>query len=149
MDPRLTLWFCETSLTALIKESGGFHPIALGETLCCLVSKICCLSMCPSLLDLFLPFGQVGAGIYGGLESAIRSMQTILSVYGSDPPLCCLKVDMTNAFNECSRFSFLSHCRSNCPDILSWVEWCYCCAGEFQFGSHCINLLQVFSRETL
>ena len=26
--------------------------------------------------------------------------------------------------------------RSSCPDILSWVEWCYRCAGELQFGSH-------------
>ena len=62
--------------------------------------------------------------------------RTILSVCGSDPSLCCLKVDMTNAFNECSRFSFLACCRSSCPDILAWVEWGYCCAGELWFGPH-------------
>ena len=80
------------------------------------MSKVCCLSMCPSLPDLFLPFRQVGVLISGGLESAVHSMQTILSVCGYDPSLCCLKVDMTNAFNECSCFSFLARCRSSCPD---------------------------------
>ena len=50
--------------------------------------------------------------------------------------LCCLKLDMTNAFNECSRSNFLSRCHADLPELFAWVQWCYCCAGELRFGPH-------------
>ena len=68
----------------------------------------------------------------------MHSLHTVLSTIGSDPELCCLKVDMSNAFNECSHFSFLSCCKSDFPELFAWVQWCYCCAGELHFGPHCI-----------
>ena len=120
----------------MAKKSGGFRPIAVGETLRRLVSKVCCFSVRSSLPDLLLPFGQVGVGIPGGLEAAIHSMRSILSMYGSDSSLCCLKLDMTNAFNECCRATFLSRCHSDLPELYAWVKWCYCCAGELRFGPH-------------
>ena len=110
--------------------------IAVGETLRRLVSKVPVHSPLPELL---LPFGQVGVGIPGGLEAAVHSLRTILSMHGSDSSLCCLKLDMTNAFNECSRTSFLSYFHSDLPELFAWVQWCYCCAGELHFGPHCIS----------
>ena len=135
LDSRLAPWFCGAPLTALAKRNGGFRPIAVGETLCRLVSKVCCLSVRSLLPDLLLPFGQVGVGISGGLEAAVHSMRSILSLYGSDSSLC-LKLDMTNAFNECSRSNFLSRCHADLPELFAWVQWCYCCAGELRFGPH-------------
>ena len=88
------------------------------------------------LPDLLLPFGQVGVGISGGLEAAVHPMRSILSLYGSDSSLCCLKLDMTNAFNECSRSNFLSRCHADLLELFAWVQWCYCCAGELRFGPH-------------
>ena len=108
LDSRLVPWFCGAPLTALVKKGGGFWPIAVGGTLRRLVSKVCCFSVYSSLPDLLLPFGQVGVGISGRLEASVHSLRTILSTLGSDSSLCCLKLDMTNAFNECSRTSFLS-----------------------------------------
>ena len=136
LDSRLAPWFCGAPLTALAKRNGGFRPIAVGETLRRLVSKVCCLSVRSLLPDLLLPFGQVGVGISGGLEAAVHSMRSILSLYGSDSSLCCLKLDMTNAFNECSRSNFLSHCHADLPELFAWVQWCYCCTGELRFGPH-------------
>ena len=49
----------------------------------------------------------------------------------------CL-TDMSNAFNECNRSSFLSRFKSVFPELFAWVEWCYCCSGELHFGPHCI-----------
>ena len=111
LDSRLAAWFCGAPLTALVKGSGAFHPIAVGETLRRLVSKVCCVSVRDSLPSLLLPHGQVGIDIRNGLEAAVHSLRTILATAGSNCELCCLKVAMTNAFNECSRDSFLSRCR--------------------------------------
>ena len=49
LDSHLVPWFCGAPLTALAKKGGGFRPIAVGETLYCLVSKVCCFSVCSSL----------------------------------------------------------------------------------------------------
>ena len=95
LDSRLAPWFCGAPLTALAKKGGSFRPIAVGETLRHLVSKVCCFSVRSSLSDLLLPFGQVGVGISGGLEASVHSLRTILSTLGSDSSLCCLKLDIT------------------------------------------------------
>ena len=117
-------------------DSGAFRPIAVGETLRHLVSKVCCVSACDSLPSSLLPHDQVGVGIRNGLEAAVHSLRTILATVGSNCELCCLKVDMTNAFNECSPDSFLSRCRFDLPELFSWVQWSYCCIGELRFGPH-------------
>ena len=67
---------------------------------------MCCFSVRLSLPDLLLLYGQVGVGISGGLEASVHSLHMILSMLGSDSSLCCLKLDMTNTFNDCSRSSF-------------------------------------------
>ena len=66
------------------------HPIAVGETLHRLVSKVCCFAIRPTLPDTFLPFGQVGVGVSGDLEAVVHSLRTILSTVGSNPDLCCI-----------------------------------------------------------
>ena len=119
LDSRVAPWFCGAPLTALIKPGGGFRPIAVGETLRCLVSKVCCFAIRPALPDTFLPFGQVGVGVSGGLEAAVHSLRTILLTVGFNPDLCCLKADMSNAFNKCSRSSFLSRCKLVFPELFA------------------------------
>ena len=81
LDSRLAPWFCGAAapLTALVKGSGAFRPIVVGETLRRLVSKVCCVSVRDSLPSLLLPHGQVGVGIRNGLEAAVHSLRTILA----------------------------------------------------------------------
>ena len=136
LDRRLSPWLCGAPLTALLKPSGGVRPIAVGETLRRLTSRLCCTAARPSLPNLFLPSGQVGVGINSGLEAAIHTLRLFLKRHGGDEDLCCLKLDMHNAFNECHRSAFLHRLRRDLPEIVAWVQWCYSSAAELHFGVH-------------
>ena len=50
----------------LLKKSGGFRPIAVGEVVRCLTSYVCYTAVKPHLPDIFWPKGQIGVDIKGG-----------------------------------------------------------------------------------
>ena len=75
-------------------------------------------------------------GVKSGLEAAVHTTRSFISSYSAEENFCCLKVDMTNAFNECSRQSFLHRLHKELRDLFSWTLWSYQCAGELRFGSH-------------
>ena len=79
VSPLLAPWLCGAPLTALFKKNGGVRPIAVGEVLHRLASRLCCHFIRPFLPDTFLPHGQVGVGIQGGLEGAIHTVRCALS----------------------------------------------------------------------
>ena len=85
-------------------------------------------------VGILLPHGQVGVGIPGGLEGAIHAVHHALSQWGGDESLALLKIDMKNAFNECSRTAFLSRVYKDFPEISRWVYWCYNQPAELRFG---------------
>ena len=60
---------CGAPFTVLLKKGGGIHPIAVGEVFQHLASYLCCFAVRPPLPGVFLPYGQVGMGILGGLGS--------------------------------------------------------------------------------
>ena len=70
-SPSLASWLCGAPLTAFLKKNGGVRPIVVGEILRRLSSRLCCQFACPFLSDFFLPYGQVGVGIPGGLETIL------------------------------------------------------------------------------
>jgi len=121
----LAPWLCDASLTALLKKGGRVRPIAVGEVLRRLASHLCCLAVCPSHPSDFLPYGQVGVGIPGGLEGAIRIVRRFISVHSTDDSFALLKVNMKNAFNECDRSAFFTRVTEDFPEISAWVKWCY------------------------
>ncbi len=49
---------------------------------------------------------------------------------------CLLKVDFSNAFNECKRVTFLNGIKENLPELFGWVQYCYATPSELQFGEH-------------
>ena len=130
IDPQVAPWLSGAPLTALIKKTGGYRTIAVGEVIRRLASKLCCAAVKPQLPDLFLPYGQVGVGIKGGLEAAVHCLRKFINDNGDRSDLCCLKLDMSNAFNNCSRSAFLSRVEREVPEIFSWVQWSYHSAGE-------------------
>jgi len=135
----LAPWLCGAPLTALLKKGGGFRPIAVGEVLRRLASRLCCLAVRPSLPGVFLPYGQVGVGIPGGLETAIHATRHYISQHASDSTFALLKIDMKNAFNECSRSAFFARIDDEFPEISAWVKWCYSQPAELRFGSRHIH----------
>ena len=132
--PVLAPWLCGAPLTALLKKNGGVRPIAVGEILRRLASRLCCQFARPYLSDFFLPYGQVGVGIPGGLEAAIHAVRHSLAELGNDESLALLKIDMKNAFNECNRSAFLDGVCKEFPEISPWVYWCYSQPAELRFG---------------
>ena len=128
-------WLCGAPLTALLKKGGGVRPIAVGEVIRCLANRLCCLAVRPSLPSVFIPYGQVGVGIPGGLETAIHVTRHYIYQHASDSSLALLKIDMKNAFNECSRTAFFERVAEDFPEISAWVKWCYSQPAELHFGS--------------
>jgi len=59
-----------------------------------------------------------------------------LSLHGDDDSLALLKVDVKNAFNECSRHAFFAHVLDDFPGISAWVKWCYSQPAELRFGKN-------------
>ena len=136
-NPLLAPWLCGAPLTALHKkDQRGFRPIAVGEVLRRLASKLCCLYIKGDLPQFFLPYGQLGVGTRGGLEAAIHATRLNIERFKDSPDMCLLKIDFQNAFNECSRQVILDQIASHFSELFAWTQWCYGCASELQFGPH-------------
>ena len=75
-------------------------------------------------------------GVPGGLEAAAHSLSHYISQHGSDPDVCCLKIEITNAFSNCDQASFLCRLHIVLPELYAWVVWCYCSESELRFGKH-------------
>lgn len=101
----------------LNKKNGGIRPIAVGDTIRRLTSRLCCSAIQAFLPEVFLPEGQVGVGIRGGLEAAIHATRLYIQEHELDEDLCLLKVDFTNAFNECDRNTFLQRLHRELPEL--------------------------------
>ena len=135
VDKRVAPWLSGAPLTALYKKAcGGVRPIAVGEILRRVISRVCCAAVKPRLPEIFLPYGQIGVGISGGLEAAIHSMSSFISSNVNDPTLCCLNVDMSNAFNNCHRECCLQRLHQELPELYGRVQRCYHTAGDLRFG---------------
>ena len=68
IDPRIGPWLSGAPLTALIKKTGGDHPIAVGDGFRRLARTICCAFIRNRLPDVFVPYGQVGVGLKGEVQ---------------------------------------------------------------------------------
>jgi len=72
---------------------------------------------------------------YQGLEAAVHVTHHYNTQHTSDSSLGLLKIDMKNAFNECSCSAFFNRIVDDFPEISAWVKWCYCQLDELRFGS--------------
>ena len=55
------------------------------------------------------------------MDAAIHTLQTFIEENSNNEDLCCVKVDMANAFNNCDRSSFLNRLQKEMPDLVPWV----------------------------
>ena len=61
-------------------NSSGFRPIAVGDTFRRLASRLCCSALHPKLLlDLLSPYGQLGLGAKGRLETIIHTTRHLIT----------------------------------------------------------------------
>ncbi len=50
--------------------------------------------------------------------------------------MCILKLDFSNAFNECNRNCIFDRVAKDLPEIYAWTQYCYHPAAELRFGSN-------------
>jgi hypothetical protein len=123
-------------LVPLLKKDGGIRPIAVGEVMRRLVSKIAARRLLPKAAKLLNPL-QLGVGTPNGTEGLIHGLNRILAS-ASDPSLVILAVDFKNAFNEVSRQDMVDQVAKEFPEILQWVNLTYACEALLFSGSDII-----------
>lgn len=132
--PSVMLALTTSPLVALAKEGGGLRPIAIGEVLRRLVSKLA-MARVRHEAQAYLEPHQVGVGTRGGGEAVVHAAQALVLAHGQDSTLALLKVDFRNAFNRIDRTTFFHEVRIRCPSISAWVEACYGGRNPLLFGA--------------
>ena len=122
-------------LVPLKKKDGGIRPIAIGEIIRRLFSKVACRSVIVSMKNYLSPL-QLGVRTPNGCEMIIHGLSACIEKCGANPNIAMLKIDFENAFNLVSRDAIFSRVRAICPSISAWVEYCYKKPGKLWFGGY-------------
>lgn len=120
----LAPWIAGAPLTVLSKRDGDIRPIAVGETLRCIVNS-CLMSRASSRAATFFHSLQIGIATKSGAETVVHSVRRLYDKFHNNPGYALLSVDLKNAFNLCSRKAFLQGINDRFPMLLPWTEYCY------------------------
>ena len=95
LDGRLPLqaasFIASAPLTALAKPEGGIRPIAVGEILRRLVSKVAMSQIVNDGVSYLNPL-QVGVASNGGIENAVFKLKDLVKRYGVDDSRCAISL---------------------------------------------------------
>ena len=127
--------FAGASLHALPKKHGGLRPIAVGETLRRLVSKLLCGAVRAEARRHLWPL-QLGVAVPNGAEAAVHVTRQWSDRNALDLDKVVLRVDFCNAFNTVCRGSLLREVRARFPGLACWADWCYSSPSTLRFGQH-------------
>ena len=105
--------FYGASLCALSKKDGGIRPIAVGNTLRRLATKVLIFPTTAEIREQVQPT-QLGVGTPAGCEAALRAVRHYMESTSS--PKVLLKIDLKNAFNSIRRDKILESVREHLPD---------------------------------
>ena len=111
-------WIAAARLIPLLKASGGIRPVAVGEVLRRLTSKVLQRSFSTRLTGALAPL-QLGVGVRGATEQIARKLRRILI---ANPGAFVLQIDLSNAFNSVDRSKVQEGLRSQLPELLPWFE---------------------------
>jgi hypothetical protein len=123
------------SLCALIKKDGGIRPIAIGNGLRRLTSKLACFQS-RNIVNSYLSPHQLGVATKLGCEAAIHTTRTCVIISGK----VLLKLDFKNAFNSVERDCILKEVQSHTPLLYPYLFYqCYRNPSTLFFGNHLIS----------
>jgi hypothetical protein len=130
--PELSVpWFVGAPLTAFAKNGGGVWPLAVGETLRRLTSKLGVSTVKDRAAMYFGPQDdpyvpvQLGVGVRGGAEIAVHLVRSVVEAHGGDDSFALRTFDFTNAFNKVSRQKILDIVQEKYPELHPYVKICY------------------------
>ena len=123
--------FYGATLCALQKKGGGVRPIAVGNTLRRLATKVGARPLSAALGNELQPV-QLGFSCKGGCEAAAHATRRYLKDCSHRRVL--LKIDMRNAFNCLRRDCFLSVARSRAAQLYRLLWQAYSTPSALFFG---------------
>ena len=103
----------------------ALRPIAVGETLRRLVSKIAMRS--PHVLEAInhLMPTQLGVGVPGAAETIPMALQNWVTSHAGDRGWLAMQVDLTNALNTIESLAILTEITARDPALCDWASFCY------------------------
>ena len=111
-------------LTPMHKEKGGIRPIACGDVLRRIVSKVCVAKSKDAIRTHFHPF-QFGIAVPGGAEVVVHAWRDSVAALKGVPNKVALKIDIDNAFNRVHRAAVLALVAEKFPQMYAFVWLCY------------------------
>ena len=114
--------FFGASLCALRKKDGGVRPIAIGNTLRRLISKVAVRGCAETCSNLLRP-NQLGFGVRLGAEAAVHATRSFIESHGDNTVV--LKIDFANAFNSIRRDKVLESANEHLPSLFKYVHSSY------------------------
>ena len=110
-------YLCGARLHAANKKDGGIRPIAIGNLLRRLVSKLAARGLASKSATRFAP-NQLGVGVRGGCETIIHAVRQLAEQaveQDQDEEDGVLQVDLINAFNQADRGTGLRETERHFP----------------------------------
>jgi len=92
------------TLLAIAKKQGGIRPIAVGYVWRRLAAKVACKHVKNASASL-LALRQLGFGVSGGAEAAVRAARRFLD--NMQPGKLLIKIDFRSTFNKLRRYAIL------------------------------------------
>ena len=128
-------YLCGARLHAAKKKDGGLRPIAVGNLLRRLTSKLMATALADRAAEHLAPH-QLGVGVRGGCEAILHTVRQALE---KEPDKWNLQCDFINAFNLASRDSSFKEVEKLFPEALSWVLTSYRAPSHLQYGDSTIS----------
>ena len=128
-------------MVALRKPDGNCRPIACGDILRRLTSKILLTRVQPHMSKQLAPL-QVGFGIPAGVEHMVHRVRSFIEEEGEAIFHPFLALDLSNAFNAVDRGAILNAVRQKVQELESWYLWSYGAASRLQFGTYILESQQ-------
>ena len=128
--------FFGATLIPLKKKDGEIRPIAVGQTLRCLVAKCLSRRVAVTVGADLVPL-QLGCGVPLGCEAAAHATCQYLHHMPQDHLL--LKLDFRNAFNSIRRDKMLEALQQYIPDLSSFIYSAYVSPSHLFCGYHILK----------
>ena len=123
-------YLCGARLHAALKKDGGIRPIAVGNILRRLTSKLVAVRLAQKAATKLAPH-QLGVGVRGGCEGIVHTVRQVLE---QNPEKWLLQVDLINAFNLANRDAGFREVEQHFPECLAWLLNCYGGDSELMLG---------------
>ena len=135
--PSVTGSLFGANLLAIRKNNGGIRPIAVGYVWRRLTAKVACSHAREVSITLLAPSRQLGFGISGGIEAAVRAARCYLE--NMNRGKLFVKVDFRNAFNTVRRDSILEAVAKHLPELLPFATSTLSGPSNLQFSEYMLQ----------